>query len=795
MVAFGRMASQLLIDQAGLPAGTPGVARTDGLDTGALVTLTNTGTGSTTRMALLWVPPGDTTAASSLAPTVDPKVWTFTPTAGLHGTYLVELIEDEGLPTQTREIRVFGVRTPIRGLLIPAFNEVASSIASLVRQTAAEVAASQDNADDYANPNLAALQFAGWWRSLAELYAVVEAGGGGGGSNSVGNGILNAADGAGGWSALALTASGGQISSPVTGPNSGALAMLSAAAAATSGSLLLNTGTGVTSGTASLYTGVATTASGSIFIQPGDAGTNPGGVTVRGGNATGSGNGGLAQLLGGQGAGTGDGADVSVTGGAALGSGDGGRADLVAGAGATGGSVLVAGANGSVVGGDVLVRAGNGPTPGDLIFQGGGGTQLIWPPADGAAGEVLATDGLGNLGFIPMGGGGGAVSSVFARTGAVVAVSGDYAASDVTNDSGVAGADVAAALDTLEANLASYYPLAGTFPANVFYAIGPDTEWVALVAEENVFSTSAHLSFDFGGGGAGPTWRFRHTGGSGCFVAWESNDPTRVYRLPTQGTAVRGTLMVLGAADPDPDFYQWEESARAMLQETPGAGDTTLSSITADQVFARRVNPTSQFAQFVCLDEFGGERAALQWNPFTQRAVLDWKNELNGLRLTGNTALGTISSDWPTIQGLRGGLLAVDSTSGGGLDAVLTWQAGGVIERATVATVVSPGNVLMVTLPEIPEAEAWLVEEYFRILAGGTWSTHVIQLSIFRPAAGVMTYSAQSVTVSSGGPFTVTNNPNGVNVNRNDVLIAAAPTTLDRVRVTVKLLYRESLAA
>jgi hypothetical protein len=49
------------------------------------------------------------------------------------------------------------------------------------------------------------------------------------------------------------------------------------------------------------------------------------------------------------------------------------------------------------------------------------------------------------------GGGGGAVSSVFGRTGAVAAASGDYVASEVGNDSGVAGATVAAALDTLDA--------------------------------------------------------------------------------------------------------------------------------------------------------------------------------------------------------------------------------------------------------------------------------------------------------------------------------------------------------
>lgn len=52
-------------------------------------------------------------------------------------------------------------------------------------------------------------------------------------------------------------------------------------------------------------------------------------------------------------------------------------------------------------------------------------------------------------------GGGGAVSSIFGRSGVVVAVAGDYDASQVDNDSGVAGATVADALDTLDAALAA----------------------------------------------------------------------------------------------------------------------------------------------------------------------------------------------------------------------------------------------------------------------------------------------------------------------------------------------------
>ena len=55
-----------------------------------------------------------------------------------------------------------------------------------------------------------------------------------------------------------------------------------------------------------------------------------------------------------------------------------------------------------------------------------------------------------NDGFPPSsGGGGGAVTSVFGRTGAVIAVAGDYNSSQITNSSGVTGAFVTDALNTL----------------------------------------------------------------------------------------------------------------------------------------------------------------------------------------------------------------------------------------------------------------------------------------------------------------------------------------------------------
>lgn len=168
------MTAQLQIDQAGLPAGTPGVSRTDGLRTGAVVTLTNTGIGATTLFRLLDVPLGDITAVPSLAATVDPKVWEFTPTEDAPGTYLIELIEDQDQPTEKRERRIFGVRTALHGLLIPGLNEIADPNASLILDGVAQMEASDDNSVDYSsNTDLNDRSYAGWWRKIYELFMAV----------------------------------------------------------------------------------------------------------------------------------------------------------------------------------------------------------------------------------------------------------------------------------------------------------------------------------------------------------------------------------------------------------------------------------------------------------------------------------------------------------------------------------------------------------------------------------------------------------------------------------------------
>lgn len=168
------MSAQVKIDQVGLPAGVAGKSRTNGLATGAVVTLTNTGSGSTTRFRFVWVPPDDTAVLGTLIQT-GPKVWTFTPGVNKFGSYLVELIEDEGLPTEKRERRVFGVRTALLGALIPALNERGDPTASLLAAGAAQIEAADNNADDYAEAALNTVRYAAWWRAHADLVKRIEA--------------------------------------------------------------------------------------------------------------------------------------------------------------------------------------------------------------------------------------------------------------------------------------------------------------------------------------------------------------------------------------------------------------------------------------------------------------------------------------------------------------------------------------------------------------------------------------------------------------------------------------------
>lgn len=167
------MTALIRIDQSGLPDGEAGKSRTDGVADGSLVTLTDTSPSGSTDFKMLWTPPGDATAVPSLAATGDPKVWTFSPEALKYGSYLVELVRNAGLLSETRERRVLVVRTPNLGLIIPALNERGYSKASLDDPSGAELG--DNNATDFDDPDLNELPYASWWRAMHELITRVDA--------------------------------------------------------------------------------------------------------------------------------------------------------------------------------------------------------------------------------------------------------------------------------------------------------------------------------------------------------------------------------------------------------------------------------------------------------------------------------------------------------------------------------------------------------------------------------------------------------------------------------------------
>ena len=156
------MPAQMRIDQAGLPPGTPGFGRTDGLATGAQVTVESTGGGTTHLVNLLWVPPSDTTAVASLTQS-GPTTWTFNPTPGVYGTYRIELVVDQGLPTESRQVRCFTIRTPNAGLIIPAANEAADPSSTLLDAGPDRIQASEQN--EPFGPFTSGSPW-GWWRAL-----------------------------------------------------------------------------------------------------------------------------------------------------------------------------------------------------------------------------------------------------------------------------------------------------------------------------------------------------------------------------------------------------------------------------------------------------------------------------------------------------------------------------------------------------------------------------------------------------------------------------------------------------
>ncbi|MBX4216130.1 hypothetical protein KW797_04240, partial [Candidatus Parcubacteria bacterium] len=162
------MSFGMTIDQAGLSAGTIGVAREDGKADGSLVTLTAGNDGATTyAFRLLSVPSADVAAVGTLGVTGNPRIWTFTPSSLVYGSYRIELVQDLGLPTEKRQIRTFSIKTPNFALVIPSHNEGAGVSSSLLNAGADQVALSENNSGG---------SYKGWWRAVESLFLAFDLG-------------------------------------------------------------------------------------------------------------------------------------------------------------------------------------------------------------------------------------------------------------------------------------------------------------------------------------------------------------------------------------------------------------------------------------------------------------------------------------------------------------------------------------------------------------------------------------------------------------------------------------------
>lgn len=176
------MSAIMKIDQTGTPAGVAGFARDDGLADGTPVVLTSVAHERTFRFRILWpglTPSPDTTSIPTLQQS-GPASYTFTPTAGVYGTWSIELITDEGTANEDHSVKGWGVKQGPSAIRIPAPNEKGVPDATALNYSAQQVARC-----DFNQPEGSGIWQDGrtvsWWRELAQLIFAVNAGGGGGG--------------------------------------------------------------------------------------------------------------------------------------------------------------------------------------------------------------------------------------------------------------------------------------------------------------------------------------------------------------------------------------------------------------------------------------------------------------------------------------------------------------------------------------------------------------------------------------------------------------------------------------
>ncbi len=150
----------LTLNQTGLSAGTIDRSRSDGLSTGALIQITSSISSSVT---MLWRPDRDTTSVLSA---IDSTHWELTPPANAYGSYL---FNDPASDSK----RVFTIRTPNRGIRIPALNEGANVSGSLLNNSAPYIFESDFNEVSSSGPFTAG-NYGGWYSAWRELALIVD---------------------------------------------------------------------------------------------------------------------------------------------------------------------------------------------------------------------------------------------------------------------------------------------------------------------------------------------------------------------------------------------------------------------------------------------------------------------------------------------------------------------------------------------------------------------------------------------------------------------------------------------
>lgn len=168
------MTASIRFDQVGISAGVDGKSRSDGLSTGALVTVTNVGGGACT-CEFLWKPLEDTTATLIQ---VSPTQWQFTPEVAAYGDYIIRLTETA---TDTVDDKAFGIRLPNSGLLPLGLNARGSNTVHLNSSVPEKALAALTSTH---NETVSGYDWLGWWPFITELYTYVENLAMGGGSST-----------------------------------------------------------------------------------------------------------------------------------------------------------------------------------------------------------------------------------------------------------------------------------------------------------------------------------------------------------------------------------------------------------------------------------------------------------------------------------------------------------------------------------------------------------------------------------------------------------------------------------